>query len=271
MVSKIIFLAFAVFILCIFHGTTLGQHQKKKVVKSTSIKTKSDYCTLKTAQSLTLRGFHLGMSLDEVKKKYPTVQFSLKPRTFERLLYGVAEYLDYVIVDADMSEDEFVWQEPFLLYTIFTKIDTAKNLEFADTDKIELYFAGNKLTRIKIYYSNSTWWKDFSEFSETVKKKLELPESSYGFGSRVQNLATGREGSESYEEYLCQEFQIQLIMGYSAKNESSIPIYTAVILSDENAEATEQRKQYKVMKEKQKLKDIEMEKERKKKRDIFKP
>lgn len=99
-------------------------------------------CSLKLDQSPELRGIRLGMTIDEVKSKYPSFG---KP--------GVA-----------YSKEEGFGKE-------IVRIDKPDPKE---VESMIITFVDSKATRIKVFYNNDLNWKSADEFAKQTAKALKL-------------------------------------------------------------------------------------------------
>jgi hypothetical protein len=216
-----------------------------------------------------LRGFRLGMPLDEVKRKFPRVQFSLAPAV-EVFKFSTS---DSEIPIHTLPADESILNKPLFLHANFTKDDVAKSLDFNGIDVVEIYFTGSSLTQIRVYYSDPQWWRDHDEFRDTVVKKLPLPENGkYGGGGRSQTLRDSTESYEVFTYYACRGFEAQIITGYPpVLGKKRNPFYALVLLTNEDAEMTELDRQYEAKKAEQRRLKEQRERDRAKQRDAFKP
>jgi len=209
------------------------------------------------------------MSLDEVKRKFPRAQFTLESAV-EVFKFTTS---DSEVPERTLPEDESILSKPIFLHTVLTNDDSAMTSEFNGTDEVGIYFTGNSLTQIRVYYSDPQWWRDHDEFRDIVIKKLDLPENGkYGGGGRNQTLRDGTESYEVFTYYACREFQAQIITGYPpVRGKKQNPLYALILLTNEDAEMTELYLQYEAKKANQKRLKEKDEKDRAKQREAFKP
>jgi len=161
--------ALALCALCLSFSPAHGQRRNRKVIKRTANANSLGACNLGLAQAPTLRGFQLGMSLDEVKRKFPRAQFTLESAV-EVFKFTTS---DSEVPERTLPEDESILSKPIFLHTVLTNDDSAMTSEFNGTDEVGIYFTGNSLTQIRVYYSDPQWWRDHDEFRDIVIKKLD--------------------------------------------------------------------------------------------------
>lgn len=254
--------------VCLPFSSAHGQRAKRKVINAPNADTYYG-CKLGLPEAPTLRGFRLGMSLQEVKQKFPKAQFS-----FESAV-DVFKFMtsDSEIPERTLPENEAILRKPIFLHTVFANDDGAMQSEFEGTDEVELYFTGNIITGIKVDYSNPQWWRDHDEFRDIVVKKLALPEGGkYGGGGRRQTLRDGTASYEVYTYYPCRGFEAQIITGYpNILGKKRNPIYALVLLTNEDAELRELNRHYEAEKTEQKRLKEKAERDRARERDAFKP
>ncbi|MDQ4119833.1 MAG: hypothetical protein M3209_00015 [Acidobacteriota bacterium] len=101
-------------------------------------------------QSIIVRGFKLGMTETEVKRRFPKI--SIWEQSGDTGLTYVAE---------QMSSSSF--------RETFTEADRE------GISAIDLNFIEKKLARIAIKYTGFTEWKSITEFTDAIAKSLKLP------------------------------------------------------------------------------------------------
>lgn len=111
-------------------------------------------CSLKPARAPELRGLRLGMTVSQVKARYP------------RLPIGTASELGELRVTKSKTDLEEIDREAF-----------------AGVDSIFLYFIDERLASFQVVYSPLPW-KNVSQFTERMSEALKLPDGWSGSESQ---------------------------------------------------------------------------------------
>lgn len=148
---------------------------------SVSASAQDSECTLKLADSPTVRGFKLGMSQDEILKRFDGL---LLPTANE---FGVSRTR---ILKSDVIKD------------------ATKNPVFDGIDEIGLEFVDKKLSYFRIGYTTpSKRWTDANEFIKAVTTALKLP-SSWDRSCVYINRRYSEENDHVYQCLPCNGFRI---------------------------------------------------------------
>ncbi len=204
-----------------------------------------------------------------MKAKFPKAQFTPE---------SAVEVFKFTTSDSEvpkhtLPEDESILGKPIFLSTVLTNEEAANPSDFKGIDEVGLYFTGNRLTQIRMYYSDPQWWKDHDEFRDTVIKKLALPENGkYAGGGRNQTLRDGTKSYEIFTYYACRGFQAQIITGYPPiRGKKENPFYALVLLTNEDDEMAELYRQQEAKKAEQKRQKEIDDRDRARRRGAFKP
>ena len=117
----------------------------------------SQPCTLTPASAPELRGFRLGMTLDEIKRKYPKLppigvsEFGVSKIYFDRMPKVEQSSGEYTFVNADFMD------------------------EFKGTRRVYLQVIDNRVAAVKVVYTNEITWKSDDEFIKKTSESLKLP------------------------------------------------------------------------------------------------
>lgn len=116
---------------------------------SESLFAQNSACVL-TGNSVTIRGFRLGMTEAEAKKRYPKIEIS-----DDINVVG----LSYSTISKPSSHFDEVFTEE----------------ESEGLNSVELSFFDKKLSEIKVSYDGFTEWDSLEEFTDASAKVLKLP------------------------------------------------------------------------------------------------
>ncbi|MDQ3685824.1 MAG: hypothetical protein M3430_09510 [Acidobacteriota bacterium] len=112
---------------------------------ATFINAQENKCTLKINQAPELRGFRLGMTLEQTKGQFPFVRVQVSNKF-------------------DFHKQGWV-----------TADDLKENANFKGVEGLSLTFLDDKLIEIGVNYDNSIEWKSEEHFSTRVGEMLKLP------------------------------------------------------------------------------------------------
>lgn len=114
-------------------------------------------CNLTPENAPELRGFRLGMTLDEIKRKFPNLpsitsdENGLSKIYFDRTSKPEQSYREFNFVDANFME------------------------AFKGTRRVYLELTDNKVAVIKVVYTDEIPWKSEEEFIKRTAESLNIP------------------------------------------------------------------------------------------------
>ncbi len=112
---------------------------------TTFINAQENTCTLKIEQASELRGFRLGMTVEQAKARFPFIR---------------------VQVDNNFEFQKNGW---------IRAEDLKEGGDFKGVSNMSLLFLDDKLISVDVSYDQSIEWKDNDQFSMRVSKLLNLP------------------------------------------------------------------------------------------------
>ncbi|HYX71994.1 MAG TPA: hypothetical protein VE732_04430 [Nitrososphaera sp.] len=112
-------------------------------------------CPLTIEQLPEVRGFKLGMTLEQIKKRHPNFRVPAPDQTgYSEIEHHISHFMSYgeesVINEADR-----------------------KGLQ-----SIKVAFLDNKLVKLRVTYDDSVEWENVTEFFKAISNPLKLPEIS---------------------------------------------------------------------------------------------
>lgn len=126
-------------------------------------------CNLTPENAPELRGFRLGMTLDEIKKKFPNLppiaanEYGLSKIYFDRTSKVEQSYREFNFIDANFID------------------------AFKGTRRVYLELADNKVAVIKVVYTDEIPWKSEEEFIRRTAESLNIP-GTWSMGSGYNTL-----------------------------------------------------------------------------------
>ena len=124
----------ALCVLSLSFSSAQAQRRNRKPAKGRTNASGFGVCNLGLAQAPTLRGLRLGMSLDEVKAKFPKAQFTPE---------SAVEVFKFTTSDSEVPEhtppeDESILGKPIFLSTVLTNEEAANPSDFKGIDEVGL-------------------------------------------------------------------------------------------------------------------------------------
>jgi hypothetical protein len=119
-------------------------------------------CTTKLAEAPELRGFQLGMTLDEIRKRFPNLKMS-KPDEFG--------YAHASIYNAEARE--------FLGNPLGTYVNSSNHPEFKDMFVAHLEFISGRLAAVRTGYPQGGVNMEVADYQKRVAESLKLPADAY--------------------------------------------------------------------------------------------
>lgn len=126
-------------------------------------------CKLTPENAPELRGFRLGMTLDEIKKKFPNLppinanEYGLSKIYFDRTAKPEQSYREFNFIDANFIE------------------------AFKGTRRVYLELVDNKVVVIKVVYTDEIPWKSEEEFIRRTSESLNIP-GTWSMGDGYSHL-----------------------------------------------------------------------------------
>jgi hypothetical protein len=118
----------------------------------------SQPCTLRVETAPELRGFRLGMSIEQIQNKFRGL--SIPPANE----FGLAT----VIIDSSVSADQI---NPSTAHSF---VAAARYPEFSGVRRIYLEIVDGSLATIKVFYKNEPKWNSVDEFISRTSEALRL-------------------------------------------------------------------------------------------------
>lgn len=229
--------------------SVFGQSQSptRQPLPTSELVTQADEgCNLSLAQSPELRGYRLGMSVEQVQARVPGAGFAkdwplnrqaivLRPRPpSDRMLDGlrVRNYSDAALIDN----------------SVFPGYEGVR--------EISLYFTNGQLSTIEGSYENNQRWESVNQFMEAAASGLNLP----GRWSPLQERAVADRYRIVSRTLKCSGFEVTTSMSLRVSPYGLSPFNTSVKISNVAIEEAERQKKI----------DAER-REKEKQRETFKP
>jgi hypothetical protein len=113
-------------------------------------------CTLNVEELPEIRGFKLGMTLEDIRRRHPKFKIPEPDETgYAEMTYSVSYYLSY-------GEESLINEE-----------------DRKGITGIKVAFLDGKLVRLRIIYDDSVKWKDVPEFLQAMIRALKLPDAKF--------------------------------------------------------------------------------------------
>ncbi|HEX8174071.1 MAG TPA: hypothetical protein VF543_03010 [Pyrinomonadaceae bacterium] len=192
-------------------------------------------CTTDKSQSPEARGFRLGMSLDQIQKRFS----GLKVNDADEfgMTKIVLEGSKSVPSDRDVST----------IYSDRILVNTSRFPEFMEVQVVALGLMDNRVTSIDITYPDEPKWGAYDVFAAHVAKSFNLPdEKDWNHGQGMSSIT-------------CNGFDVWAGFRVRTINRETADVraYPFILIKDNDADKMlEERKQAKREKEKEKLKDF---------------
>lgn len=162
-------------IVCCFSLTTHAQNTR---------------CTLRAEQAPTLRGFRLGMTIEELRAMYPAIQEYAGAASRSSILITPADEYGRTSVSFTAGE-----------YSVYDREAAEK---FKAVQRVELKFLDRKIISIQVTYDDSVKWNNGKEFLNRVTEALKLPN------------AWKADDTEDHWTTTCDGFQVEVMFnGYT--------------------------------------------------------
>lgn len=193
-------------------------------------------CTLEKSQAPELRGFRLGMDLNQIQKRFSGLK--VKEADEFGLRKIVLEGSKTVPADKDVSD---------IYSTDRALVNTTRFPEFADINIIVLELMDDHITSIDITYPHEPPWGTYDVFAAHIAKSLNLPDEKEWRHHQGMASVTCR-GFEVWAG-----FRVRTVK----RDPPDVRANPFILLQDNDASRTlEDRKQTKREKEKERLKDF---------------
>jgi hypothetical protein len=198
------------------HTTTLAQRRRTQPPKPQPTPTKSlpaptptpeAKCTL--TQAPELRGFRLGMSMEDAVARFRGLEVS--PANEQGYTSLELEFQNEKTFSILGDKDQIVRKD----LGSFT-INRSKVEGFDNVDRIGLSFLDGRIFEIEIRYYQSVQWNSLDEFAATISKTLNLsgvwkPSSSYSRVNVIEAITKGRKAIES-RTIECNAFRVSAFL-----------------------------------------------------------
>lgn len=211
-------------------------------------------CSTTIEQFPELRGFRLGMAVEQVQQRFPGVQFTM---------YSSDKLPQIVLSPVRRGFESTLDGLSVRPYSNTNIIDPRRFPGFEGVSQIELTFVNNRITTIEVDYLEAKQWRSIDDFINALTNKLNLPNAWDALKSESSDVNPSSGIRTDSKSMPCVDFQITVSMKYWVIDPDN-PIGTEIKVSNGAAEkiAIEADQQRKIEAE---------EKEKAKKRESFKP
>lgn len=148
-----------------------------KPAKAEDTKAEEAKCSLTVADSPELRGFRLGMPLEEVQRRFPGTTYSTSSDYLglglPRVVLGSRDPQDPI--ERSLLEGRRVY-----VYPDVTVFDATQFPEYEGVSRITLGFVDNRVRVIELLYHDDGAWKDNEAFVKAIAERLNLPSNWKG-------------------------------------------------------------------------------------------
>lgn len=158
----------------------------------------TDACVLPYDQLPEVRGFRLGMTIEQIKQRYPHFP-ELKTNA-----YGYSEFTEDFMVERGRYES-----------LGSTRVEPLSGINKESLGAVELAFLDNKLVVFKISYNNKVEWQSVDNFVESLATSLKLPPAAKW--SKTNNLTM---------RLACKDYSLRATISSVREGRGSIGFYT---------------------------------------------
>ena len=176
-------------------------------------------CRLDKSTLPPLLGFRLGMSREELERRFPGLK--VKETSFTELFFSAS---DTVPKDQNVSPPDDIGH---------VGVNASRFPEFADINTVRLELEDGRISQIDLTYSDASRWKSEDDFLTFVAQTLHLPDRRYWQTGRRTRY--GEQGASVICNGLTVQSGFNLIIGSAPAPGGPAPIaFPFVIVKDDN-------------------------------------